>query len=67
MCQRCVKDPFPQRDRFCAETGAYMINFKGCIHCSGGVRPLKVTNREEVDQGDNPTEDQPDLVEYKRT
>jgi len=65
MCQRCVKDPFPQRDRFCSETGAYLVNLKGCVQCSGKIGPLKEAAREEVDQGENPNEDNPDLVEFK--
>ena len=34
---------------------------------SGKIGPLKEAAREEVDQGENPNEDNPDLVEFKRT
>lgn len=41
MCKNCVKTPFPQRERLCAETGVYIQNFAGCSKC----RELKDQNR----------------------
>jgi rRNA maturation protein Nop10 len=33
MCRNCVKSEFPQRDRLCSESGAYLVNFAGCSVC----------------------------------
>ena len=34
MCRHCVRTPFPDRDRMCLETGAYLANLAGCKQCS---------------------------------
>ena len=34
MCRHCVRTPYPDRDRMCLETGAYLANLAGCHHCS---------------------------------
>ena len=34
MCRHCVRTPFPDRDRMCLETGAYLANMAGCQQCS---------------------------------
>ena len=45
MCQKCVKQQYPQRDRTCLESGSYILNFRGCTQC--GVRePMNVKNKE---------------------
>ena len=34
MCRHCVRTPFPDRDRMCLETGAYLANMTRCQQCS---------------------------------
>eukprot|EP01135_Chromosphaera_perkinsii_P010198 Nk52_evm64s2039 gene=Nk52_evmTU64s2039 len=33
MCKHCLKEPMPNRERICLETGAYLVNFAGCHKC----------------------------------
>ena len=33
MCRDCVKVEYPRRQRTCLDTGAYVLNFKGCSVC----------------------------------
>ena len=34
MCRHCVRTPFPDRDRMCLETGAFLANMRKCQKCS---------------------------------
>merc|ERR1711911_146890 len=43
MCLDCVKEEFPNRDRLCADSGAYMANLKSCVNCKGNQ--LKAVNK----------------------
>ena len=40
MCNKCVKQEFPQRESLCAEDGIYLINFKGCSECGSLNRAM---------------------------
>ena len=34
MCRHCVRTPFPDRDRMCLESGAFLANLSKCQKCS---------------------------------
>ena len=34
MCRHCVRTPFPDRDRMCLESGAFLANLSKCQECS---------------------------------
>ena len=47
MCRHCVRTPFPDRDRMCLETGAFLANLNKCKQCSKNSlisEPLTITN-----------------------
>ncbi|BFZ11647.1 hypothetical protein BsWGS_14686 [Bradybaena similaris] len=43
MCERCVREEYPDRESLCVDNGSYMINFLKCCQC--GSRDLKMANR----------------------
>eukprot|EP01112_Ceratiomyxa_fruticulosa_P011616 TRINITY_DN3164_c0_g1_i5.p1 TRINITY_DN3164_c0_g1~~TRINITY_DN3164_c0_g1_i5.p1 ORF type:complete len:112 (+),score=26.05 TRINITY_DN3164_c0_g1_i5:148-483(+) len=51
MCVECVKSVTPDRGTTCLDTGAYMMNFKGCKVCN--EKQVKTTSltREEDESG----------------
>lgn len=43
MCEKCVKEEFPNRDRICTDSGAYMANLKSCCNCQSNH--LEISNK----------------------
>ena len=72
MCRHCVRTPFPDRDRMCLETGAFLANLSRCKQCrknSLTSEPLTKTNTTggESDSEDSDTEcleNEGELVSY---
>uniref|UniRef100_T1JJU4 Protein Churchill n=1 Tax=Strigamia maritima TaxID=126957 RepID=T1JJU4_STRMM len=44
MCEQCVKSEFPDRGKMCLDTGAYLLNYQGCIQCQH-KDTLEIVNR----------------------
>nr|CAH0111089.1 unnamed protein product [Daphnia galeata] len=48
MCEKCLKEEFPNRDRMCLDSGVYMANLKCCCECqSNQVSVLNKTVLED--------------------
>jgi len=48
MCQKCIREEFPDRGNMCLEEGSYYQNFSGCTECHGHD-VLKVDNRTRLE------------------
>ena len=66
MCKQCVRRPFPDRDRMCLESGAYMINMNKCINCSKNNLKVEqiISDSMEEDMSDSDTEEETETVVY---
>ena len=52
MCRRCRLVPLPDRGRTCLDTGAYLLNYKGCAECGKMLRLEKRREEREEDEED---------------
>ena len=52
MCRHCVRTPYPDRDRMCLETGAYLANLAGCHQC----RKTSITSEPQVSSTNGTTD-----------
>jgi len=57
MCRQCLLEARPDRARFVADSGAFTLNYAGCVGCKGNKQPIVTKNRvveesEEDDGGD---------------
>eukprot|EP00042_Codosiga_hollandica_P017465 m.48187 g.48187 ORF g.48187 m.48187 type:complete len:81 (+) comp47686_c0_seq4:274-516(+) len=59
MCLKCVSEKAPDRGTTCNDTGAFMMNYLGCIECKS--LQLVSTARQETE------EDGEELLEFART
>merc|ERR1711872_793558 len=59
MCKNCVRQPFPDRDRMCLESGAFMANMKNCSSCNKNNLKTETVPRETVE--DDMRDDDDDL------
>ncbi|CAL1526206.1 unnamed protein product [Lymnaea stagnalis] len=50
MCERCVREEYPDRESLCVDQGSYMINFFKCCQC--GAQDMTTVNRSCTDSGD---------------
>jgi len=50
MCLECIKEEFPDRERMCTDSGAYMANLISCASCKGNQ--LKAVNQTYVEESD---------------
>eukprot|EP00092_Neocalanus_flemingeri_P039890 GFUD01043446.1.p1 GENE.GFUD01043446.1~~GFUD01043446.1.p1 ORF type:complete len:164 (-),score=41.65 GFUD01043446.1:76-501(-) len=66
MCKHCVRTPFPDRDRMCLESGAYMANMSKCSNCSKNNLKVEQVPAEmlEEDSSDEDTEEEKETVTY---
>jgi len=51
MCQKCVKEEYPDRGSTCLEEGSYYQNFSRCAECQG-QDVLQVENKSIVEDVD---------------
>eukprot|EP00042_Codosiga_hollandica_P017466 m.48191 g.48191 ORF g.48191 m.48191 type:complete len:111 (+) comp47686_c0_seq5:274-606(+) len=59
MCLKCVSEKAPDRGTTCNDTGAFMMNYLGCIECKS--LQLVSTARQETE------EDGEELLEFAHT
>ena len=66
MCKHCVRNPFPDRDRMCLESGAYMVNMSKCSNCSKNNLKVEQVPADmlEEDTSDSDTEEETETVTY---
>eukprot|EP00090_Calanus_glacialis_P036556 TRINITY_DN6247_c0_g1_i1.p1 TRINITY_DN6247_c0_g1~~TRINITY_DN6247_c0_g1_i1.p1 ORF type:complete len:123 (-),score=49.56 TRINITY_DN6247_c0_g1_i1:54-422(-) len=66
MCKHCVRNPFPNRDRMCLESGAYMVNMSKCSNCSKNNLKVEQVPADmlEEDISDDDTEEETETVTY---
>ena len=53
MCRDCLFEVRPRRGSVCLETGAYVLNFRGCVRCGSRQRPRAVAHTREEDEDDD--------------
>ena len=53
MCRDCLFEVRPRRGSVCLETGAYVLNFRGCARCGSRQRPRAVAHTREEDEDDD--------------
>ncbi|KJE95266.1 hypothetical protein CAOG_05736 [Capsaspora owczarzaki ATCC 30864] len=55
MCRNCLKEDTPARGTTCLDTGAYLVNFKGCAQCQSFEFPREQDRK--VDEDDETGEE----------
>ena len=49
MCNKCVKEERPERERSCLEDGSYLVNYNSCAVC---LKKTQITTKDREDNTD---------------